>query len=80
MDRLNIDPGDVSVVVKGSGVSVDIRNISYEAEPHFYHIHLGRNLDRDVDYQIRFNKFNGSLSTDGQGLFINSYKDGDQTM
>ena len=79
-DRLDIDPADVSVVVKDSGISVNVRNISYEEEPHFYHIHLSRNLEQNVDYQIRFRKFTGKLSADGRGLYISSYKDGEQTV
>ncbi|XP_070178504.1 uncharacterized protein [Littorina saxatilis] len=80
VDRLAIEEKDVSVEVASSRVSVNIRNISYEKEPHFYHIHLSDELLANTDYKIMFKNFRGNLSTDGEGLYISSYKDGDQTI
>ena len=58
VDRLEIAQSDVSVRQMG-GNAVTVDDITYDAEPHFYNIHLNQNLVVGRQYQIEFSHFRG---------------------
>ncbi|KAL8588267.1 hypothetical protein ACOMHN_008570 [Nucella lapillus] len=77
VDQLTIEDSDVKVREKESGVSVNVRQISYEAEPQFVHIRLSESLRVWMQYEIVFARFKGPLTSQRHGFYYTSYMDGD---
>lgn len=79
VDRLNINRSDVSVTHENSEENL-LEDVSYESETHFYRLHLKSSLTPSNKYRVSFAHFTGPLRTDGQGLYVSAYRDGEKTV
>ena len=78
---MEINSSAISVLdMAGSATPLAIAEVTEEETFHFFKIHMGQPLMANKNYSVRFPYFRGQLRRSGQGLYLSSYKDGDQTV
>ncbi|XP_076438167.1 uncharacterized protein LOC143277263 isoform X2 [Babylonia areolata] len=79
VDRLTVSDQDVSVKQVNSQKEL-FQSSSYDQSRHFWHLQLTDPMEAGKEYEVEVRHFSGPLSTDGAGLYVSRYRDGEESV
>ena len=80
-DRLEINSSTIIVKDEADPATrLAIAEVTEEVMFHFYKLRMAHPLVAGRNYSVEFPHFRGQLRRSGEGLYLSSYTDGDQTV
>ena len=80
-DRLQINSSTIIVKDEADPATrLAIAEVTEEVTFHFYKLHMAQSLVAGKNYSVEFPHFRGQLRRSGEGLYLSSYTDGNQTV